>query len=57
MNAIFNMAGEGQHIVNFTFVFHRYQYDVHVLSWKYEANELKTKSTVLFGGKQLIDNT
>ena len=34
-----------QHIVNFTFVFHFYQYDL--LSWKYEANELKTKTFYL----------
>jgi len=28
--------GRWQHIVNFTFIFHWYQYDL--LSWKYEAN-------------------
>ena len=31
-------------IINFTFVFHWYQYDL--LSWKYEVNEMKTKSFI-----------
>ena len=38
-----------KHIVNFTFVFHWYQYDL--LSLKYEVNEWETKSFI--GGKQL----
>ena len=45
MNEIFNMAGDGTMIVNFTFVsIHLYQYDL--LSWKYEAIEWKTKSFI-----------
>ena len=45
MHKINKMAGRGwrQHIVNFTFVFDWYQYDL--LSWKYDANE-KTKFTL-----------
>ena len=39
--------------MNFTFVFHWYQYDL--LSWKCEANEVKIKK--IYGGKQLKDNT
>ena len=53
MNEIFNIVRDGPHIMNFTFAFHWYQYDLP--SWIYEANELKTKS--LFGGKQLKGKT
>ena len=53
MSEIFNMAGDGTSMENFTFVsVHRYQYDILKIIMKL----MNGKQKVLFGGKQLKGN-
>ena len=53
VNEIFNMAGDSQHIMNFTFVFHWYQYTVNVIYFPENMKLMNGKQKVLFGSKQL----